>query len=379
VVTAPDTPLRVLLVEDNHADVRLMREYLREPGFPPAVLIHVETVGAAIAAARKEAIDAVLLDLSLPDAQGLDAFTRLHGALPEAPIVVLTGLEDQVTALRALQGGAQDYLIKAEVTPALLARAVRYAIERSRLEASRKREQAAAQAAELREQFIAILSHDLNGPLSSIAMNAALLIEKSDLGERELRTVVRISRSAARMGRMIRDLLDFTRARLGGGFDLSRTPCALAEICTQVVEEIETSHPDRSVHLRVAGQGWGTWDADRIAQVVSNLISNGLRHSPLETPVQIVLRDEAAEASIEVTNHGDPVDPEMLASIFEPYVRVRARAAGGERQGLGLGLYIAHQIVLAHGGRIDVRSTAGTGTTFQVVLPRNAATGARPT
>jgi signal transduction histidine kinase len=354
-----------------------LHEYLREPGFPTAVLTHVETVAAAIEAARGGAIDAVLLDLTLSDAHGLDAVTRMHGATPGVPIVVLTGLEDQATALRAMQIGAQDYLIKAEVTPPLLARALRYAIERRRLEAAKKREEASAQAAQLREQFIAILSHDLKGPLSSIAMNAGLLIEKAELTERQLKTVARISRSAGRMNRMIRDLLDFTRARLGGGFELERTPCGLAEICTQVVEEIETAHPDRTVRLQITGRGWGSWDADRMAQVMSNLIGNGLRYSPPDAPVQISLVDEGNDVSFEVSNQGDAIPPEMLSVIFEPYVRMRTSAPTEGSHGLGLGLYIANQIVVAHGGRIDVRSSPGSGTTFRVLLTRGAAPAPR--
>jgi signal transduction histidine kinase len=369
-VTA-DAPLRVLLVEDNQADARLLHEYLREPGFPAAVLTHVETVAAAIEAARGGAVDAVVLDLTLPDAQGMDAVTRTHAALPGVPIVVLTGLEDQATALRAMQSGAQDYLVKAEASPPLLARALRYALERSRLEAATKRAESSAQAAQLREQFIAILSHDLKAPLSSISMNASLLIEGAEMTERQLKTVARISRSAGRMNRMIRDLLDFTRVRLGGGFDLARVPGSLAEICTQVVEEIETAHPDRTVRLQINGRGWGSWDADRMAQMMSNLIGNGLRYSPAEAPVQIALVDEGNEVSVEVLNQGEAIPPEMLRVIFEPYVRVHTNAHSQGNHGLGLGLYIANQIALAHGGRIDVRSAPGAGTSFRVVLSRS--------
>src|SRR5262249_34194325 len=152
-------------------------------------LVQVGKLAEGIEAARKGAVDVVLLDLTLPDAHGLDAVTRLHAALPGVPIVVLTGLEDQSVALRSVQGGAQDYLVKSEVSAPLLARALRYAVERSRVEAATKREETSAQAAQLREQFIAILSHDLRGPLSSISMNAGLLIDKAELGERQLKTV----------------------------------------------------------------------------------------------------------------------------------------------------------------------------------------------
>jgi signal transduction histidine kinase len=374
-VTA-DAPLRVLLVEDNMADARLLREYLREPDFEAVELTHVSSVAAGIDAARAGGIDAVLLDLSLPDADGLNALTRMHGAAPDIPIVVLTGLEDEAMALRGVRAGAQDYLIKGQVSAPLLSRALRYAVARARAEEAEKREEAAGAAAQLREQFMAVLSHDLKGPLTSISMNAGLLLEKAELSERQLKIVARISRSADRMGRMIRDFLDFTRTRLGGGYELVRNQGALADICKQVVEELETGHPDRTVRFAATAQGWGAWDADRMAQVVSNLVSNGLQYSPPDTPVQITLSEDATRVIVEVHNDGDPIPADVLPVIFDPYFRVRAAGRTGSTQGLGLGLYIASQIVIAHGGRIDVESTPGDGTTFRVTLPRGAAAAA---
>jgi signal transduction histidine kinase len=358
------------LVEDNPADARLMREYVREPGLEWCGLTHVDSVAAGIAAVCAGGIDAVLLDLSLPDARGIDAVTRVHFAAPDVPIVVLTGLEDEATALRAVQEGAQDYLIKAEVSAPLLGRALRYAVARVRVEAAEKREEVAAGAAQLREQFMAVLSHDLKGPLTSIAMNAGLLMERPALSERELKIVARITRSADRMGRMIRDFLDFTRTRLGGGFELDRVPGALADLCKHVVEEVEAAHQDRVVRFRADTPGWGLWDSDRMSQVVSNLIGNGLQYSPPDTPIEISIGDDASQVVLEVHNQGEPIPPDVLPVIFDPYFRVRAGGrSGGTSQGLGLGLYISNQIVLAHGGTIAVRSEREAGTTFRVLLP----------
>jgi sigma-B regulation protein RsbU (phosphoserine phosphatase) len=370
--------LHVLLVEDSAADARLFQEELRDSGADWCKLHHVETLAAAIEAVRTGRIDAVLLDLSLADAHGIETVSRMRAAAPTVPVVVLTGFDDQETALAAVKEGAQDYLIKAEVSGALLARAVRYAIERKRADESQRREETATQTAQLREQFVAVLGHDLRNPLSSISMGAGLLLKNGDLTERQLRVVARISSSADRMVRMIRDLLDFTRTRLGGGYGLTLGPCSLKEICRQVVEEMETVHQDRALTFTASTRGWGEWDADRMAQLASNLISNAIEYSLKGTPVTINLREEeeGPEVVFEINNRGEPIPANLLPVIFDPYYRVQASHSGRSGQGLGLGLYISHQIVLAHHGRIDIRSNAEEGTTFSVRLPR--AGGAAP-
>ena len=365
-----DATLQVLLVEDSAADARWFREELRDAGVASFTLHHVGTLAAAIERVAAGDIDAILLDLSLPDAQGIDTVARMRAAAPAVPVVVLTGFDDQQSALRAVKEGAQDYLIKDQVNGALLARAVRYAVERKRADESQRREAVAKQAAQLREQFVAVLGHDLRNPLSSIAMSAGLLLKNADMNERQLKAVARIARSADRMNRMITDLLDFTRTRLGGGYTLSLRPGNLADVCRQVVEELETVHHDRALVLVAESKVSGSWDLDRIARLASNLISNGIQYSPADTPVRIVLTERGTDAVLEVNNRGAPIPAQLLDVLFEPFYRVQDRSGVSAGQGLGLGLYIAHQIVLAHHGRIDVRSNEAEGTTITVTLPR---------
>jgi sigma-B regulation protein RsbU (phosphoserine phosphatase) len=366
--------LRVLLVEASPADVRWFQEELRDSGPPWCILSHVDTLAGAIERVAAGGVDAVLLDLSFPDAHGIDTVTRMRAAASDLPILVLTGLDDEATALRAVKEGAQDYLIKVQVNGALLARAVRYAIERRRADEAQRREALAVQTAQLREQFVAVLGHDLRNPLSSIAMSAGLLLKNTEMPERQLRTVARIAKSADRMNRLISDLLDFTRTRLGGGYTLSRRAGSLTEICRQVVEELEVVYQDRSLILIAENRAWGDWDPDRMAQLASNLISNGIQYSPTETPVRIKLVEAGPDVVLEVNNQGAPILPELIPVLFEPFNRVQTEPTGGSARGLGLGLYIAHQIVLAHQGRIDVRSSDSEGTTFCVRLPRHANT-----
>jgi sigma-B regulation protein RsbU (phosphoserine phosphatase) len=367
----PDRKLHILLVEDNPGDARLIREELRDPSVAHQIT-HYETLADAlehVSRSPPDDIDVVLLDLSLPDVQGIDSVMRMHAAAPQMPIVVLTGLDDEGVAFRAVEEGVQDYLVKGRVNGSVLVRALRYAIERKRAEESAHRENEARRTAKFRETFMAVLGHDLRNPLQSIVLGSALLGQAEDLPARHQRTVKRIANSAARMGRMIDDLLDFTRTRLGAGFVLDKVACDAQEICQQVIEELEVTVPGRTIELSVNGGTAGQWDRDRIAQMCSNLIANALTYSPAGTQVRVTLREIDKHVELDVHNVGAPIPADMIPHLFEPFYR--AGAAERADKGLGLGLYITRQIAQAHGGTIAVRSTAEEGTTFTVRLRRD--------
>jgi signal transduction histidine kinase len=228
----------------------------------------------------------------------------------------------------------------------------------------------AQETAQLREQFIAILGHDLRSPLSSIVLASQRLIARKDAPEELTKLVQRILRSANRIGRMVDDLLDFARTRLGGGMPITPAPIAdLALFFGQVVEEVGTAHPERRIDLEVDPATSASWDPDRIAQVLSNLIGNALTHSPAGTAVRVSARGDGDLVLVEIHNLGSPIVPELLGKIFEPFQR-GIDANTGVKSGLGLGLYITETIVQAHGGVITVSSSAEEGTTFTVRLPR---------
>jgi signal transduction histidine kinase len=234
-----------------------------------------------------------------------------------------------------------------------------------------KRAQAEVHRAEdFRERFLGIVSHDLRNPLSAIIASAGFLRDDESLGDRQLRAVQRIARSADRMARMIADLLDFTRGRLGGGIPLTRRSTNLRHLCRHVVDELEASHPGRELRLKSEGHFLGEWDPDRLAQVVGNLGKNALDYSPEGTPVEFRLHDDGATLRLEVHNEGAPIPADRIPLLFEPFRRA-TQDESRPGSGLGLGLYIVQQIVQAHGGTIEVRSTVADGTTFTVRLPRH--------
>jgi signal transduction histidine kinase len=369
-MTREDGLLKLLLVEDNPGDARLIQEELKEVTSARFEVLHVERLADAERAVTRAQLDAVLLDLSLPDGHGLSNIARLLQAAPSVPLVVLTGTDDEVLAVQAVHQGAQDYLVKGQVTGQLLVRALRYAIERKRVEEGLKREEAARQAAVFREQFMGILGHDLRNPLQAITGNAGLLLRHGGLTEPQRKAINRISISADRMARMINDLLDFTRSRLGGGYPVNRARMNVHDVLRQVVEELEVAHPRRRFALSISGNGWGDWDADRIAQAASNLVGNAVQYSPEDSVVSVAARDEGEGVRVEVHNQGLPIPAERLPQIFDPFVRAQETTRTGPRAGLGLGLYITHEIVKAHGGTLQVTSTEADGTCFWMNLPR---------
>ncbi|WP_164011190.1 ATP-binding protein [Pyxidicoccus trucidator] len=230
-------------------------------------------------------------------------------------------------------------------------------------------EQQTRRSAEFEQQLIGIVSHDLRNPLSSILLGAQTVLRGEGLSERQLRNTLRIQTSAERAVRMIHDLLDFTQARMTGGLPVRPEPLDLHALVRQVVDEVQVSHPERTVRLEQQGEGRGAWDAGRVAQVVSNLLSNALAYSPADTLVTVTTRGEAEALVLEVHNTGSPIPADVLPRLFRPMER--GVPTDSTRRSVGLGLYIVDQVVRSHGGRVEVRSSVEQGTVFTVRLPRN--------
>jgi signal transduction histidine kinase len=217
-----------------------------------------------------------------------------------------------------------------------------------------------------RDQFVGILSHDLRSPLGAITAGAALLAHAAADDQRQARVAARILNSAQRMERMIADLLDLTRTRLGGVIPLKAVRTDLQSVCEEVVLEVRASYPDAVVHFESRGNVTGNWDADRLAQVVSNLVVNAIEHGG-KTPVTLVVSENRERVRLTVHNEGDPILPHAQGKIFEPLTRGTSDGA----HNLGLGLFIARVIVVAHGGELRLSSSEESGTTFELTLPRD--------
>lgn len=220
-----------------------------------------------------------------------------------------------------------------------------------------------------RDMFIGILSHDLRNPLSAIMMASQMLLEEDTLNEEQISLTLQIENSGERMKKMITDLLDITRINLGTGIPISRASTDIGKAGKKIAEEMQTAHPNHTIFFEATGDLKGEWDSARIAQIFSNLIGNAVQYGFKKSPIALTVTGRPDEVRISVHNEGIPIPQANLKTIFNSLTRV-VRKNEAETMSLGLGLYITKEIVVAHGGKIDVTSSEQEGTTFIVQLPR---------
>lgn len=236
--------------------------------------------------------------------------------------------------------------------------------ERELLHARRRAEELLV----LAEQLIGIVSHDLRNPLNAVLLGTRLLRAGGD-ATAVARTVERISSAARRADRLVSDLLDFTRARLGGGMKTNQQPIELHKLVADNLEEVRLAWPGRQLAHEACGEGPAYADPDRLQQVLSNLVNNALTYGDKARPVTVTSTIDPGGMELRVHNCGAAIPQHLQAHIFEPMTR------GGEdlsRRSVGLGLYIVSEIAKSHGGSISVRSTEAEGTTFTLRVPSPA-------
>ena len=216
------------------------------------------------------------------------------------------------------------------------------------------------------EQMVAIASHDLKTPLTAILM-ASQLLRRDVASPRQERLVGHIEESAGRADRLIRDLLDFTLIRVGHGLSVSVSEGDFHHVVGSCVDELRVAFPQANIQHNVLGPGKGTFDSDRLRQVVSNLVSNSVAYGDMTRPITLYSEGHAETFGLAVHNSGDPIPASILDTLFEPMARGTER---GDARSVGLGLFIVREIAHAHGGDISVASSEGAGTTFTVRLAK---------
>ncbi len=298
----------------------------------------------------------------------------LHAQVHAARRLAQGFTQDQLVAeYRALRASLSRRVEQGSFTMGELVR-LNEALDQAMLESIRCY---AAQLEHAQELFIGALGHDLRNPLGAIAMSAEVILRDEAMDSWATVAAVRVKNSANRMGRLIEDLIDFTRTRLGGTLPIRPARMELVAVLRDVVDELRALHPTRDLKLQAHGEAWGRWDAGRIAQLVSNLVGNAIQYGDPQQPVTVGAALDHDQARITVHNEGVPIPEDGIAHIFDPLVRLAQPdaedRAGTSGPSVGLGLYICREVVLAHGGRIEVASAPGQGTTFTVSLPAEPA------
>jgi len=364
-------PLRILLVEDNPGDARLIRETLRDAGAHAFELRHADRLAAALPILAAREADVVLLDLSLPDAHGLETVTRALTAAPDAAIVVLTGLDDETVAIQAVQAGAQDYLVKGQVEPGMLSRALRYAMERKRLlEREHEARTAAEAAVRARDEVLRIVAHDIGNSLSAVKIHALVLertLPTDEAGGEARKRTGAIRGLTAQMDRLRQDLLDVAAIEAGR---LSVDPGELevGTVIDEAVAALAELSAEKGVSLAASiapglPRVWA--DRERVLQVLANLCGNAVKFTPAGGTVEVRAEPDGESVRVSCVDTGPGIAREDLPHVFDRFWQARST----RRAGAGLGLAIAKGIVEAHGGAISAESTPGEGSTFAFTLP----------
>jgi signal transduction histidine kinase len=374
-----------LLVEDNRAQARLIQELIAEASPGTFSMEHAEKLSDALARLREDAADAVLLDLSLPDSQGLATVERVRQQSPAVPVIVLTGLDDESVGVESVKRGAQDYLSKNHVSGELLVRTLRYAIERQRvryeLEGVRvdqlqQQERLNRELAERNkdlEEFAYVASHDLREPLRKMISFSDLLAR--DLGEpvpEKVRRDLRFIRGAAeRMQKLVDDLLALSRA---GRSPKQRQQLSLEQCVDAALEALQfkIDETGAAIERDALPEVWG--DRTVLTQLYQNLISNAIKFSDKGAPrIRITAEMVGKRWVFGVADSGIGIKAEYCTQIFRPFQRLHSP---GEYEGSGIGLAICRKAVERHGGEIWVESEPGRGSHFKFHLGQRA--GVRP-
>ena len=367
-----DGNTHVLLIEDNPGDADLVRLRLVESQASVDVNC-VQRLADGLASLTEKTPSVVLLDLNLPDSQGAETFRKVLQKAPDVPVVILSGQDDEALAMKALHQGVQDYLVKGSITRSELDRAMRHAMERQAL--LRSLEMSRKQQLEFKNQFLSHVSHELRTPLTCIHQFASILADglAGEMNAEQRDHLQTILRSVNQLGAMVRDLLEASRAE-SGKIRLERRCVVMGDLIRLAVTMMRATALEKKVGLEVGVDETIPFvhgDPDRILEVLINLIENGIKFTPPDGAVTVQacrVPTDPDFVCVSVSDTGCGIKADARSLIFERLYQ-DPNAVDNHRKGLGLGLFIAKELVNMHGGRIWVASEPGNGSTFSFTLP----------
>lgn len=377
--------LHILLIEDNAAEARLLQEILKGATKATFEFCHVQRLTEALNTLQERGdFDIILLDLTLPDSQGLDSLPKLQKLSRSLPIVVLTHHQDEALALEAVKQGAQDYLVKRDVSLDVLLRSILYAIQRhslaqqlsaqnKSLSANLERQEVelsqAKAANQLKSEFVSMLSHDFRNPLNTILLSAGLLEESGDrLSKGQQQNYFKMIRTAINdLDELLSEVLLLGRTE-NGKLSCQFECLDLTLFCQDLIRLVNNAQSQpRQIEFRPQGNlHQGLWDAHLLRHIFCNLLSNAIKYSPAETPIVFEVIAQESTMIFRVSDHGIGIPPEAIADLFDPFFR--ADNVDGV-SGTGLGLAIVQRCTVLHGGEVMVESQENQGSTFTIRLP----------
>ncbi|MEH2327998.1 hybrid sensor histidine kinase/response regulator [Nostoc sp.] len=385
--------IHILLVEDSASDAHLLHRIFLNSDREQWQMLHVERLSEAIEASRENSastlnnsqiesrkrrrFDLVLLDLSLPDSIGLDTLKEFRAEVPDIPVVVLTGVDDEDLALQALAEGAQDYLVKDQITIQRLMRAIRYAIERSEIlnqlrESEERTRQALAKEQELNElksNFVAMVSHEFRTPMTTIRTAVDILEYNSNklTDIRRTKYFDRIQNAINQMINLLDEILFLSKTE-AAKLEYKPTLLNLENFCSELTDIFKLNAGSKhSIIFTFQGESAQTqMDEDLLNCIFTNLISNAIKYSPENGTIwfDLICKDRLAIFQIKDRGMGIPLKDQT--HLFQTFYRA---SNVGVIQGTGLGLTIVKKCVELHGGHIQLESEQGVGTTVIVTLP----------
>lgn len=409
--------LQILLVEDNPDDAELLQEVIADAKETSCSLVHVESLKDAHDCLSKNHFDVILLDLSLPDKQGLDTVTQTYCLAPDLPIVVLTGFNDQVMALEALRQGAQDYLVKGKIDHNLLFRSINHAIERAQTlkrlrqseeqlqrlneELERRVDQQTDQLRQknqfleseiyhrqhleeelrnalvkeqelsnLKSNIISVVSHEYRTPLSTILSSSELLEHYGDQWskDKKQRHFQRIQSSVHHLTQLVNDVLVLNKTDVGK-LPFNPVSLDLLLLCQELIAELQltTKTPHHILFNSKGSARAACFDEKLLRQMLTNLLSNAIKYSIREADIHFYLIWEQDTVIFQICDRGIGIPTDEIAQLFDAFYR---GSNVGTISGTGLGLAIVKNCVDLHNGQISVESN-GDGTIFTVTLPIN--------
>ncbi len=356
--------MNVLLVEDNPADTRFMQEIFLEAGFRGYPLVCVDRLQKGIERVRQGGIDVVLLDLSLPDSQGLATFTALHNREPDLPVIVLTGQDDHELSVQAVSAGAQDYLVKGTFNSDSLLRMIRYAIERARiLRVLIEKEKQLHQSEKLAilGTMLSCVAHNFNNPLFVISGMLQLFKSKGGLSENQVKTIEKIETQVARISKIVQDLSDLAYRKVVEKAEINVNP-----IIMETAESAKPYFRDKEIEmdLDLDPDDLLTGNASEIEQIIFQLLTNAVEAIDAKGRITIRTANDGRRMRLTISDTGRGMDKELQAGILNPFFTTKEGVAA-----VGLGLSVVHRIVERNKGRIEFQSEPGKGTDVTISLP----------